>query len=169
VKTPRNASTATLRFGEILQAWRLTPHKDEILRLKLDAAPQEYACPAEVAVLNRLDVICGVPVLPASLLLSHKLKAILERKRLMGRDLYDAAYLFGIASPDVRYLEEKCGLASPQDAAAAVGKRFSQADIATLEEDVSPFVISPRNLLRIRLFPDILARWAADSGSQPDA
>lgn len=169
VKAPRNASTATLRFGDILQAWKLTPHKDEILRLKLDAAPQEYDCPSDVKILNRLDVICGVPVLPAGLLLSHKLGAILGRRRLMGRDLYDAAYLFGMATPELRYLAEKCGLATPREIADAVGNRVGRTDIGVLQEDVKPFVASPRNLMRIAAFPGILSRWASEAGGDAGA
>ncbi|MDM7993074.1 MAG: nucleotidyl transferase AbiEii/AbiGii toxin family protein [Candidatus Fermentibacter sp.] len=166
VKAPRGASTATLRFGDILQAWKLTPHKDEILRLKLDAAPQEYDCPAEVEILNRLDVICGVPVLPAGLLLSNKLIAILERNRLMGRDLYDAAYLFGMTAPDLRYIEEKSGLSTPQEVAGCVMDRIGRTDMGILEEDVRPFVAFPGNLLRISAFPEILSRWASEAGDR---
>lgn len=168
VKAPHNASTATLRFAGILQAWKLTPHKDEILRLKLDAAPQEYEHPSDVRIVNRLDIICGVPVLPAGLLLSHKLGAILERRRLMGRDIYDAAYLFGIATPELRYLEEKCGLATPREITEAVRNRIGKADVGALEEDVKPFVASPRNLMRISAFREILSRWASSAGDRPD-
>ena len=87
----------------------------------------------------------------------------------MGRDLYDAAYLFGIAAPELRYLAEKCGLATPREIAEAVGNRIGQADIGILEEDVRPFVASPRNLMRIAAFPEILSRWASMAGDRPDS
>jgi hypothetical protein len=169
VSTPQDATTAVLRFGDILQAWGLTAHRDEVLKLKLDSAPQEYARRPDVSVLNRLDVICSVPVLPADLLLSHKLRAILERKRLMGRDIYDAAYLFGITSPEMAYLVEKCGLASPRAAVSAVKTRLGRTKLATLEGDVAQFTTSSRNLKRIRLFPEILDRWIADEARRPEA
>lgn len=54
VKALRDASTETLRFDGILQAWKLAPHKDEMLRSKLEAAPMEYDCHAGgVEILNR--------------------------------------------------------------------------------------------------------------------
>ncbi|NLP06504.1 nucleotidyl transferase AbiEii/AbiGii toxin family protein [Candidatus Fermentibacteria bacterium] len=157
--SPRNASTAVLRFVGILQAWGLTAHRDEVLRLKLDAAPQEFPCQPDMSVLNRLDVICSVPVMPPGLLLSHKLRAILERNRLMGRDIYDASCLFGFTTPDMAYLEEKCGLSSPGEVVSAVKARLGRTRQATLEGDVAPFITSSRNLLRMSLFPATLDRW----------
>ena len=78
--------------------------------IRIDAFPQEYDCKSSIRLLNRLDVIAKIPVTPPSVLLSQKLYAILTRKRLMGRDIYDASWLLGQTTPDFSYLEKYSGI-----------------------------------------------------------
>ncbi len=151
--------SAVIRFTDILQKWSLTGHRDEIMRIKLDAAPQNYRFKPEMKVLNRFDVFTAVPVAPASLILSQKLYAILNRKRVMGRDLYDGASLFGIAEPDMDFLAEKLDLKTPAEIAEKVLNRISRAGIRRLTEDVEPFLSQKADLTRVKLFPEILKAW----------
>lgn len=157
------AFSAKLKFTEILQRWGLTGHNDEVLTLKFDAAPQHYSYKAEIRILNRLDVVVPVPVTPCDLLLSQKLYAIINRRRVMGRDIYDASYLFGLTKPDVDYLSCKLNASSSEEVGALVLSRLEEIDIDYLAEDVSAFVADRNDLLRIRLFPQILREWMDES------
>ncbi len=155
-----NEFSAKLRFTDLLQQWELTHHRDEVLTIKFDASPQRYSYEPQVKVLNRLDVIVPIPVASAELLLAQKLYAILKRRRIMGRDLYDATYLFGFTEPDMDYLEQKVKVSSRMKIEELIVNRFGERSIDDLARDVEPFVPGRNDLLRVKLFPEILRSWA---------
>ena len=152
--------SAKLRFTDVLQQWELTRHREEVLTLKFDASPQRYNYVPQVKVLNRLDVIVPVPAASAELILAQKLYAILNRRRIMGRDLYDASYLFGFTEPDMDYLEQKVHISSRKNIEELIVKRLCERSIDELVLDLEPFVPTRNNLLRVKLFPEILRSWA---------
>ncbi|NOQ21751.1 MAG: hypothetical protein GQ565_03755 [Candidatus Aegiribacteria sp.] len=155
-----SAFSAKLRFTDALQRWELTRHRDEVLTLKFDASPQQYNYVPQVKVLNRLDVIVPVPAASAELILAQKLYAILNRGRIMGRDLYDASYLFGFTEPDMDYLEQKVQISSRKKIEELIVNRLDERSIDDLARDVEPFVPGRNDLLRVKLFPEILRNWA---------
>ncbi len=155
-----SAFSAKLRFTDALQQWELTHHRDEVLTLKFDASPQRYSYSPQVKVLNRLDVIAPVPVAPAGLILAQKLYAILNRNRIMGRDLYDASHLFGFTEPDMNYLDQKVQVSSRKKIEELILNCLADRSINDLAGEVEPFVSGTNDLLRIKLFPEILRSWA---------
>lgn len=155
-----SAFSAKLRFTDILQLWELTRHRDEVLTLKFDASPQRYNYVPQVKVLNRLDVVVPVPVASAELILAQKLYAILNRRRIMGRDLYDASHLFGFTEPDMDYLEKMVHVSSKKKIEEMILNRLDERSIDELILDVEPFVPGRNDLLRVKLFPEILRNWA---------
>lgn len=158
------AFTGTVRFTGILQDWNLTPHRDEVLRLKIDADPQDYDYSPDIRILNRFDTTATVPVAPDSLILAQKLRAILERNRVMARDLYDAAYLFGRTEPDMEYLLRKQGTDNRLELKKRINEKLSRRDIKRLASDLAPFLPDRRETIKVELFPEILLNWAeADS------
>jgi predicted nucleotidyltransferase component of viral defense system len=154
------AFSTKFRFTNILQRWELTRHRDEVLTVKFDASPQQYNYVPQIKVLNRLDVIVPVPVASAELILAQKLYAILNRRRIMGRDLYDASYLFGFTEPDMDYLEKKVHISSREKIEELIVTRLGERRIEELVLDVEPFVSGRNDLLRVKLFPAILRNWA---------
>jgi len=146
------ALTIRLRFPGILQEWELTGHAEERMLIKIDALPQDYDCQPSSRLLNRLDVISRIPVVPPSVLLSQKLYAILSRKRLMGRDVYDASWLLGQTAPDLPYLAEKCGIKDRAELLDRLGSRIRSVPMERLVRDVEPFVPDSSGLLRVRTF-----------------
>ncbi|MCK4672148.1 MAG: nucleotidyl transferase AbiEii/AbiGii toxin family protein [Candidatus Aegiribacteria sp.] len=155
-----SAFSAKFRFTDVLQKWELTRHNDEVLTLKYDASPQHYNYTPEVKVLNRLDVIVPVPSASAELILAQKLYAILNRNRIMGRDLYDASHLFGITEPDMNYLDQKVQVSSRKKIEVMILNRLDERSIDDLARDVEPFVPGRNDLLRVKLFPEVLRSWA---------
>jgi len=159
----KGAFSAVFRFESILQQWNLTGHRDEVLKLKFDASPQNYTYAHQTRVLNRLDVTASVPVASDSLILAQKLHAILQRNRVMGRDLYDAACLFGRTTPDMNYLMEKQGTGSEKTIADMVLSRLRNCRMDDLEKDVAPFLPRLQEGMKVKLFPEIIADWAKAS------
>ena len=144
--------TVRLRFSGILQEWELSGHADELMMIKIDAFPQNYECRPSIRLLNRLDVIAKIPVIPPSVLLSMKLCAILSRKRLMGRDVYDASWLLGQTRPDLSYLADKTGIKDETELAERLGARIRSVPMENLMRDVEPFVPESSGLLRVETF-----------------
>ena len=153
--------SAKLRFTDVLQKWELSQHREEVLTLKFEASPQLYSYAPQVNVLNRLDVIVPVPTVSAELILAQKLHSILNRRRIMGRDLYDASYLFGFTEPDMNYLEQKVQVSSRKKIEELIVNRLSERSIDDLARDVEPFIPRRNDILRVQLFPEIIRRWAA--------
>jgi hypothetical protein len=162
-----DAFSSVFRFTGILQKWGLTGHRDQVLKLKLDASPQHYSYDPALRVLNRLDVTALVPVASDSLILAQKLHAILQRNRVMGRDLYDAAFLFGRTLPEMTYLELKQGPASSREIADRVLTRVQSCSMSDLVNEVTPFLPDSQERMKVELFPGILEEWAAASNDKP--
>lgn len=151
--------TGTVRFTGILQEWELTARGDEVLRLKIDAGSQNYSYSPEIRILNRFDITATIPVAPDSLVLAQKLNAILERSRVMARDLYDSVYLFGRTEPDMRYLLQKQGTDNRRELANRINRKLSQRDIQRLASDLAPFLPDRKEVQKVKLFPEILRNW----------
>jgi hypothetical protein len=81
--------TAVFRFTDMLQRWGLTGHRESVLRIKVDAQPQNLDIAPERRILSRLDVFVPVLMTPTPVLLAQKFTALLGRPCTMGRDLYD--------------------------------------------------------------------------------
>jgi len=128
----------------------LPGHAEELMVIKIDAFPQEFECRPSIRLLNRLDVISKIPVVPPSVLLSQKLYAILSRKRLMGRDVYDASWLLGQTAPDLPYLAAKGGIRDKAELLERLGSRIRSVPMENLVRDVEPFVPGSSGLLRVR-------------------
>jgi predicted nucleotidyltransferase component of viral defense system len=155
------AWTVRFRFTTILQQWGLTRHREEVLLIKFDTEPQHYLYQPIQFVLNRLDVFSLVLAAPIDLLLAQKCVAILQRPRLMGRDLYDAAVLLGQSEPDERYLREKLGIQTREELGKLLLARCETANLSRLADDLIPFLPNRDSAGRVVHFPEIVQRSLA--------
>jgi predicted nucleotidyltransferase component of viral defense system len=155
------ARTIRLRFPHILQQWRLTRHRDEVLLLKLDAEPQGCAYPVSHFTLNRLDTFAFLPIAPAEVILAQKLVAILRRPRAMDRDFYDAAFLWGRTRPDLDFLTCRLGISAPGELRRLLLERWRMLDLKALAADLQPFLADPSLAGRVEAFPEILCSTLA--------
>lgn len=162
----RGAFTGKVRFTGILQEWELTSHSDEVLRLRIDCESQGFSYSPDIRILNRFDVTTTVPVAPDGLILAQKLHAILERNRVMGRDLYDAVSLFGRTEPDMQYLLQKQGTDDRLEVEKKINAKLTRYDIRRLASDLAPFLPDRKEVRKVELFPEILRHWADGAGGQ---
>lgn len=161
--TEKNAMRASFRFPDILQESGLTGHREEKLDIHLDTEPQGYTYEPGVFLLNKFDVFCRIAVAPPSLLLAQKLYCIFSRKRAMGRDFFDAAFLMGVTRPDLGYLSLKAGISSPHDLKTRLVDRCAELDLKAMAKDLAPFVFDPQDCERVAFFPDLLRQWNPDA------
>ncbi|MGB9666871.1 MAG: nucleotidyl transferase AbiEii/AbiGii toxin family protein [Candidatus Cryosericum sp.] len=152
----RQGMTAVLRFTDILQKWGLTGHRDSVLRIKVDLEPQGFGATPERRLLSRLDVVAPILLTPPATLLAEKFTALLNRRRTMGRDLYDISWLLGQTKPDYAYLQSKLGVPDAEHLRQAVLEKLGTLNLASLRTDVLPFLPSAAEGDRITLFAELM-------------
>ena len=150
----KGAFSADIKILDILFEAGLSGHKQEKILIKVDAEAQGFAYEPERVVINKFDVFCGIAVVPVSVLLAQKFYAILNRKRAMGRDFFDAIFLAGMAKPDFGYLRAKMGITDEAHLKSALLRHLKQLDFKQLARDVEPFVFVRSDTKRIEMFQE---------------
>ena len=111
--------------------------------------------------MNRLDTFAFLPIAPAEVILAQKLVAILRRPRAMGRDFYDAAFLWGRTRPDLDFLTCRLGISAPGELRRLLLERCRMLDLKALAADLQPFLADPSLAGRVEAFPEILCSTLA--------
>jgi hypothetical protein len=148
---------ANLRFFGILQRLGITGHREEKLLIHLDAEPQHFDYEPQQTMLHVFDVFCRINVVPVDILLSQKIGCILQRPRPIGRDFYDALFLWGKTRPNAEYLAKKVGISSEDEMWDALEKRCAPLDFGRLSADLKPFVVDSSEAEKINSFREFLA------------
>ena len=148
----RGALHGHLGFLNILDESGIAKHRDEKLKIKMDTEPQGAAYQPEKIIINKFDVFTRINVVPNEILLSQKLFAILNRKRTMGRDVFDAIFLFGRSQPDFDYLKLKAKISSLSELKEQLLAKCAALDFEKLAKDVEPFLLKAGDSKKILLF-----------------
>jgi hypothetical protein len=78
----------------------------------------------------------------------------------MGRDLFDAIFLFGRSKPDFAYLKTKTGIADMQELRQRLLAKCEGLNFKRFARDVEPFLIHSRDANRILLFSEYIQKLA---------
>lgn len=154
--TFHDAFRAYLRFPGLLHAYGISGHRDEKLLIQIDAEPQEFEYAKAPYILNKFDVFSRIHVVPADILISQKIYCIFNRRRPMGRDFFDVAFLMGKSGVNFDYLAEKLAIRSRETLREKLLSRCARLDFERLAKDLEPFVYSKKELNRVILFPDFV-------------
>jgi predicted nucleotidyltransferase component of viral defense system len=147
------------KFVELLYDFGISGHRQERLVIQLDTTGQDFPVEVKHRIVNKFGVFSEVRVNPADILLAQKFTAILGRKRMVGRDLYDVVYLSSLSGVNMAYLRQKAGIDGMEELVAEVGQRVAGCDLDSLVQDVTPFVSDERRLKVVRNFPRWLEEW----------
>ena len=150
------AYRSSVKFADLLYDNKLSSHKAEKLLIQLDAEPQGFRYKSIRVILNKFDIFTQIDVVPEDILLSQKLYAIFARKRPMGRDFYDAIFLFGKTGPDYDYLELKLGIKNKSALKDKLIKRCGDVDFKSLAKDVEKFLFKPDDAKKMLLFKEFI-------------
>ena len=72
----------------------------------------------------------------------------------MGRDFFDAIYLFGKTKPDMGYLDLKMGIRNVEDLRDRLLDRCRKIDFTSLSSELEPFLYSPEDSRKLLLFKE---------------
>jgi len=142
--------SAFVRFPGLLYELQLSPHRDEVLAVKLEVDTNPPAGAGLATTVIRRHVILHLQHHDRASLLAGKLHALLQRPYLKGRDLYDLLWYLsdpGWPAPNLTLLNHalaQTGWPGPALTSgtwrAAVRERLRAADWAQAVADVQPFL-----------------------------
>ncbi len=152
----KGAFSADIKITGHLFEIGLSGHKEEKMLVKIDTEPQNFKYSLRRVIINKFDVLSGISVVPEDILLAQKFYAILNRRRAVGRDFYDAMFLAGNAKPHFGYLKAKVEIADMPALKTALLDRCVKLDFKQLALDVAPLVFIPGDAKKIELFPEFV-------------
>ena len=152
----RGAYRSYLKVPNILFDNGLSRHKEEKMLIQIDVEPQGINYTPDKMIINKFDVFLRINVVPLDILLGQKLYAIFRRKRAMGRDFYDAVFLFGMTKPNLDYLRLKLNIKDMADLKRKLLLKCKSLDFKQLAKDVEPFLFTPNESKKVLLFYDYI-------------
>ena len=155
-KNTQSEHGGTFVFLKLLHLYGLSGHITETLKIKIDFTYQELR-ETEIRTLNRFGFAEQIITLPLSVLCARKVHALINRKRLQTRDLYDLAWFFSRRIAPNEEILSAIGIGSKLQVLEWIQglyiSRISQ--IAGYERDILPFLIDPNSVKLIRLLPSL--------------
>jgi predicted nucleotidyltransferase component of viral defense system len=152
----KGAWRGEIKIEGLLYQYGISGHKEEKLNIQIDTQPHNFEYQPEKVILNKFDVFARINGVPVDLLLSQKIYAIFMRKRPLGRDFYDAIFLFGKTKPNFKYLQLKLKIDNAPFLKKKLLERCKKVDFKQLAEDVRQYLFVPGDADKIRLFADYL-------------
>lgn len=148
-----------IKIEQLLYQHGLSPYPAQKVFIKVDTEPQGYThYQPERVLLNRFDVFTHILAMPVDILLSQKIVAIVKRKRSMGRDFYDASFLWAKTEPNYDFLNFKLGVSDRGVLKKMLLERCYSLDLTLLAKDVAPFVFETKQIERVIHFKDALEK-----------
>lgn len=152
--TMRNAFRCRIRFPTLLYKNKLSPIKEEKILIQFDTEPQNFKHKTDVKLINKFDVLQNIVTSPLDVLYSQKLFAAFNRKRPKGRDFFDILFMSNKTTPNFDYLTVKLGISDIQKLKTYLIKNCELLDFKALIDDVKPFLFNPKDIEKIKLFPE---------------
>jgi len=152
----KGAYRCYIRIPKILFENGLSRYREEKMLIQLDAEHQGFNYTPDKIILNKFDVFLRINVVPIEILLSQKIYAIFKRKRAMGRDFYDAVFLFGKTKPNLDYLKLKLKIRDKIDLKNKLLLRCREFNFKQLAKDVEKFLFTPTDAKKVLFFYEYL-------------
>lgn len=156
VNEQKTVHSAFVRFVGLLYELDLSPHRDQVLSVKLEVDTQPPAGASVSTSIVRRYVTLQLQHHDRASLLSGKLHALLQRPYLKGRDVYDVFWYLGDPgwpAPNLALLNNALRQTGWQGAELTVENwpeivhdRLEQADWGQVIADVRPFLEPGANL-----------------------
>jgi predicted nucleotidyltransferase component of viral defense system len=155
----KGAYRSYLRIPNILFENALSNHKEEKMLIQIDAEPQGFNYHPDKIILNKFDVFLRINVVPPDVLLAQKIYAIFKRKRPMGRDFYDAIFLFAKTKPNLDYLKLKLKVRDRIDLKNKLLSRCKKFNFKQLAKEVEQFLFVPSDSKKVLFFYAFIEKY----------
>lgn len=152
----KGAFSCLIKIPKILYENELSDMEGEKILIKVDTAPHGFAYTPADHILQKFDVFRAIKLTPADIVLSMKAAAIFGRKRMKGRDFFDAVYLLGFTDFNYDYLRFKLGIKNREELREKLLDGIRDLDMNEMARDVLPFLIKPSDQERILSFREYI-------------
>jgi len=153
---------AYIGISDILHSYGISHHQEEKITIQLDMEAQNADYKPDHPFINKFDVFLRINAVPVNTLLSQKIYAFLNRKRVKGRDIFDISFLLGKTRPDYNYIDQKTGINNSKDLRTKLLNYCDKLDLKVLARDVEPFLFEPKEKSRVSEFKDFIASAKLD-------
>ena len=144
-----------IKFPDLLFDNNLSGNNDEKILIRVDTVRKKKLAETKSFLLNKFGVYRRITTNTESVILVQKIIAILDRKRVKGRDFYDVSFLLGKTLPDYQYLE-KTRKINKEKLKSLLIKRIDEINLKQLSVDVQPFLINPDDIERVLSFREFI-------------
>jgi len=148
----KNAFRGNIKFINLLKNYDLAICDTEKLLIQIDTAPHHFKYSPDLKMLQRFDILTKINVTPLGLLLSQKIRALVGRHRVLGRDVYDIVFLLSKTKPNYEYLNDKLDIADSGKLKKELKGFFINIDMAQLQEDISNFIFDETDSSKLQEF-----------------
>lgn len=156
INNKRGSFHYNLKFLDLLYENNLSLHKNEKLLIKLDSQAHNFKYKPDKYLLKKFDILTYINVTPLDILLAQKISAIFSRKRKLGRDFYDVAFLSSLTKPNYDYLDFKFGIKNNKILKEKLMEECSKLNFKELARDIEPVVFSSKGVKMVTLFQDFV-------------
>ncbi|MDD3302226.1 MAG: nucleotidyl transferase AbiEii/AbiGii toxin family protein [Candidatus Gracilibacteria bacterium] len=152
----KGAFRCYIKLPKLLKDLGLSIYDDEKILVQLDTVKQDYLYDSDKKILDKFDVYKLINVCPIDIILSKKIHALIDRKRIKGRDFFDIVYLYKLTNPNFPYLKAKKGIDNEIKLKEKLLEFIEQLNLSEYAEDVKPFLINPDEINRVTTFKEFI-------------
>jgi len=138
-----------IRLPKILKELWFSNLDDEKIIIQIDTVKQDYKYNSDKKVIDKFDIYKLINVCPIDIILSKKIHALIDRKRIKWRDFFDIVYLYKFTKPNFEYLQAKTWIQNNEDLKNKLNDFIKDLDLIEISKDVKPFLLNQDEINRI--------------------
>ncbi|MDD3156427.1 MAG: nucleotidyl transferase AbiEii/AbiGii toxin family protein [Candidatus Pacebacteria bacterium] len=155
----KGAFRGNIKFLNLLSQLDLAICDTEKLLIQIDTAPHNFVYKPDLKLIKKFDILTKINVTPIDILLSQKIRALFERNRVLGRDVYDIILLTSKTKPNYDYLKEKLNINNSTELKNKLQEFFKNINMVDLKQDISNFIFDEMELNKLSVFKDNLSSF----------
>ena len=132
----------------------LSQHREKRFLIKMEAQAHRFTYAPEKKIIQKFNVFTQINIVPVDILLSMKIAAMLERQK--GRDYYDCIFLMGRTRPNMAYLRQKMGIATPTVLKKRILASLKGLDLNRKKSDFKHLIFNQDEVEKVGLFPSFV-------------
>lgn len=145
-----------IRLPKILKELWFSIYEDEKILVQIDTVKQDYIYKSDKKILDKFDIYKLINVCPIDIILSKKIHALLDRKRIKWRDFFDIVFLYKFTKPNFDYLNVKIWIKNNEELKETLNNFLKDLNLNEISEDVKPFLINPDEVNRVLMFKEFI-------------
>lgn len=145
-----------IRLPKILKELWFSNLDDEKILIQIDTVKQDYKYNSDKKVIDKFDIYKLINVCPVDIILSKKIHALIDRKRIKWRDFFDIVYLYRFTKPNFEYLQAKTWIKNNVDLKNKLNDFTNNLNLKDIAEDVKPFLLNQDEINRVIYFKDFI-------------